>query len=100
MPRLRRMLLSILAVLGLVSTLGWNSTAMACPLVTVASAHSDGCSHARAPARPHLPAQPSQLCAVCIAVLPPPMQIASAALPPPAPPISRLQPLSGVDPAL
>jgi hypothetical protein len=104
MPRLRRILLSLLAVLGLMSTLGWNATAMACPLdnaPTAASAtHRHGCSHAPAPSRSQLPAQPGQLCAACIAVLPRPMQIASAAPAPAAPAASRLHPLSGIDPAL
>ena len=73
------MLLSILAVLGLVSTLGWNATAMACPLDSAA---------------------PGQLCAVCIAVLSRPMQIASGTPIPSAPVAARLRSLSGFDPAL
>ena len=100
MPRIRRMLLSLLAVIGLVSTLGWDATAMACPLDTVVTAHSDGCDHSPAPAKPQLPGHPVQLCAACIAILPLPMQIAANAPPPVAPAISRLRPLSGVDPGL
>src|SRR5690348_16104382 len=103
MPRLRRMLLSILAVLGLVSTLGWNATTMACPLDSAAPAvamHGDGCSHAPTPAKSRLPAAPGQLCAVCIAVLSRPMQIASSTPVPSAPVAARLRSLSGFDPAL
>lgn len=102
MPRVRRMILSLLAVLGLLSTLGWNAAALACPLDAAVTAHSDGCSHAPtpAPAKPQLPGNQGQVCAVCIAVLPPPMQIAQAAPPPVAPAISHLHPLSGVDPGL
>jgi hypothetical protein len=98
------MLLSLLAVLGLMSMLGWNATAMACPLdsvaATAAAAHSHGCNHSPAPAKPQIPGHPIQLCAACIAVLPRPMQIAANVPPPAAPATPRLQPLSGVDPGL
>jgi hypothetical protein len=100
MPRFRRMLLSLLAVIGLMSTLGWNATAMACPLDTIARAHSDGCGHAPTPAKSQLPSHAVQLCAACIGVLPHPMQIATTAPLPSAPAVSRLQPLSGIDPGL
>jgi len=104
MPRFRRMLLSLLAVVGLLSTLGWNATAMACPLDSVTAAapvaHNHGCAHATPPAKPQLPSHPWQLCAACIAVLPRPMQIASNAPLPAAPHLSHFQSLSGIDPAL
>jgi len=98
------MLLSLLAVVGLLSTLGWNATAMACPIDTARAAASaaqgDGCGHAPAPSKSQPPANSVQLCAACIAVLPRPMQIAANEAPPVAPSISTLQPLSGVDPGL
>lgn len=103
MPRAHRLLLSLLAALGLLATLGWNATALACPLDSAAAmtnAHGDGCGHAPAPARSPQPGNPAQLCAVCIAVIPPPMQIAAATPPPPAPSVSSHQSLSGVDPGL
>jgi hypothetical protein len=99
----RRMMIVLAAALGLLWSLGWTATAIACPVVTVtasSAAHGDGCGHAPAPARPQSPNHEAQLCAVCIAVLPPPMQIAENAVPPSAALPSRLQPLSGIAPKL
>lgn len=104
MPRSRRILLSLLVVVGLLSTLGWNATAMACPLDSVTAAapvaHSHGCTHASPPAKPQLPSHPWQLCAACIAVLPRPMQIAANVPPPAARAIAHPHSLSGFDPML
>lgn len=94
------MFLSLLAVAGLLSTLGWNATAMACPLDPIVTAHAHGCGHAPAPVKTQLPGNPAQLCAVCIAVLPPPMQIAANAPPPAAALLSSHQRLTSVDPGL
>jgi hypothetical protein len=105
MPRVRRTLLSLLAVLGLMSALSWTSGALACPANSVAThpvSYGDGCGHAAKPQRHETPANPDgAVCTtMCVAVLPPLVLIGAH---PPlafAPFVGRLNALSGIDPGL
>src|ERR1043165_4391441 len=104
MTRVRRILISLLAVIGLLAAIGWEGTALACPSNSVAAAPTvatDGCGHASMPAKPQLPSHQVQMCAsLCFGVLPP---IAQLDVHPPlafVPLLTNLQPLSGIDPGL
>jgi hypothetical protein len=105
MPRVRRLLLPLLAAAGMLFTLGWTGAVMACPAnAVVAHApafHSRTCPHPRPPARPQPLGHDGPMCtAVCIGVLPPFVEVAAAPLMQAAPSLPRLSPLDGFDPAL
>jgi hypothetical protein len=102
MARIRPMLLSVIAVLALLTPLAFAGSVWACPLNTVVtqpSIHAHGCRHA--PAKPIPVNHDGPMCtAVCIGVLPAPMQFAAARFVPVAPLLARLSSLSGIDPGL
>src|SRR5437868_15307969 len=101
MPRARQLAVSLLAVLGLLSALGWSGASLAAPMdspAVMAMAQGDGCGGAISPNAPI--GHDQQLCAICCAVLPSPLRIAGRSLIPATPLLGRLQPLSGIDPGL
>lgn len=104
MGRVRHILLSLLAVLGLLTALGWTGVALACPSNSVVSApamHDDGCGHASTPAKPRSANHDGQICAsLCFGVLPQLPEVKAHPALAYAPPHSRFQPLSGIDPGL
>src|SRR4051794_33102389 len=75
MAKLRHSLTVLLAVLGLITALGWTGASRAAaPLGPLAAeqAHDNGCGHAMAPAHHRGPMSlADELCATCCAVLPP-----------------------------
>jgi hypothetical protein len=97
MPGVRHAVLVILAVFGLLTTIAWAGAAAACPAepsVSTPMHHHNGCEQG-------VPTDHSvQLCAVCLAVLPSPAVAQTHAVLPFTPVASRLEPLSGIDPAL
>ena len=105
MPRVRRLLLPLLAVAGMLFALGWTGAVMACPANAVASHathHARTCPQARPMPKPQQPVgHDGPMCtAVCIGVLPPFVEVAAAPLMQAAPSLPRLSPLAGFDPAL
>ena len=104
MPRFRRALLSLLAVVGMLTALGWTGAVLACPtnaLMAHAAHDSRACPHARPPAKPQPVSRGGPMCtAACIGVLPPFVDVAAAPLIHAAPLQPRFQPLAGTDPAL
>lgn len=100
------MLLPLLAVAGMLFALGWTGAVLACPanaLAAHAAHHARTCPHkpAPAPAKPQPLGHDGPMCtAVCIGVLPPFVEIASAPLMQAAPLLPRLSPLSGIHPGL
>ena len=101
MSRARHLAVSLLAVLGLFTALGWSGASLAAPMDAPAMAHRDSCGHAIGPASRHRPMSlADEMCATCCAVLPPLARVLPAALPLLAPAQARLQPLSGIDPGL
>ena len=97
MARVRHMLLSLLAILGLLTALGWTSAAAGCPLEPQAAMRMMHHSH-------HAPAAPMgrdvQACPACLAVLAVPAPVQVHAARPFAPLIAKLRPLFGIDPTL
>ena len=97
MARFRHLGLTLLALIGLFSTLGWSMAAPACPVRAQAS-------HMAMPHGHHAP-RPSfggdmPVCGVCMAVLPQITLIELHPLLPLAPLVARLLPLSGFASAL
>ncbi len=99
MVRIRHLLLSFLAVVGLITALGMAGPSMACPIDPQSAAamphQANGCGHG-APLTSH----EAQLCPACVAVLPSPALVEPRAVLPFAASASRIRPLSGADPAL
>ena len=92
MAALRHLVLAILAATGMLSVFPTVAVADACPM-EVSAAHSMPMHHQGQPAAPMNHDQ--QVCAACVAVLPPPPSIGSHVLPP-----MVLFRLSGIDLAL
>jgi hypothetical protein len=104
MARARRILLSLLAMIGLASALAWTSGALACPAKPVAThlvSHDVGCRHSAKPQRQNTPAiADGAACTACVAVLAQPVVVGAH---PPilfAPFAERLDKLSGIAPAV
>jgi hypothetical protein len=97
MAQPRRLALTLLVLLGLLSTLGWTTGAPAGSLREEASQAAKHHQHQapRAPLSGDMP-----VCGVCMAVLPPIAMIELRPLMPLVPLIARLLPLSGMAPAL
>lgn len=97
MARFRHLALTMLALLGLVSTLGWTTPASSCPLKAQAS--HVAMHHGHQAPRPSLNGD-MPVCGVCLAVLPSIAIIELRPLMPFAPLVARLLPLSGFASAL
>jgi hypothetical protein len=103
MAHVRRLLVALLAALGMLSALSLSSATLAAPvaapMMMSATAHLDGCDHGSMPNAPA--SHDYQNCAtMCCAVLPSRSAIARHAMLPSPPTIARLDPLSGIDPGL
>jgi len=100
MTRVRHALSVLIAVAALLSTLGWNSQAIAaCPMEGPAMAMSGHKMHYhRGPAPATADVGPN--CAACLAVLPALAPVGAAAPAPFQPFLAVLNALSSVDPAL
>ena len=97
MARFRHLALSLLALVGLLSTLGWTTAAPACPLRDRAAPMAMRHGH-QAP-RPALGGDMG-VCGVCLAVMPSLAIVELRPLAPLAPLIAHLLPLSGIASAL
>jgi hypothetical protein len=98
MTRVRHALSVLIAVAALLSTLGWNSQAIAaCPMEGPAmSGHKMHHHRSSAPATADI----GPNCAACLAVLPALAPVGAAASAPFEPFLAELNALSSVDPAL
>src|SRR5438874_13102416 len=77
MPRARQLAVSLLAVLGLLSALGWSGANLGAPMdspVVMAMAQGDRCGGAISPNPPA--GHDQQQCATCCALVPSPLRIA------------------------
>ena len=97
MAALRHLVLAILGAMGMLSVSPAFAFADSCPM-EVSAAHSMPMHRHGQPAAPMNHDQ--QVCAACVAVLPPPPSIGSHVLPPVVLFTGKLQPLSGIDLAL
>jgi hypothetical protein len=103
MAHVRRLLVALLAALGMLSALSLSSATLAAPVAApmkmTPAAHMDGCGHGSMPDAPA--SHDNQNCAtMCCAVLPSLSATARHAMLPSPPTIARLEPLSGIDPGL
>ncbi|MFL6721814.1 MAG: hypothetical protein ACJ8FT_08450, partial [Sphingomonas sp.] len=97
MAALRHIIIAILAAIAMLSLFPTVEAAEACPMEVMTS-QSMWMPHRAQPAAPI--SHDQQVCAACLAVMPPPPLIESHVLPPVALFTGKLQPLSGVGPAL
>ena len=105
MALVRRLLIPFLAVLGLLTALGWTSAALACASNSIAAGSTvqmHSCHrHSAAPTKPQPISHEGQICStVCSGVLPPLLVVEATQTPAFAPLAAHLEALSGFDPGL
>jgi hypothetical protein len=103
MAQVRRLLVALLATLGLLFALSLSSATLAAPvaapMMMTHTAHMYGCDHGSMPNAPA--GHDNQNCAtMCCAVLPPLSAIGRQVMLPSPPTVERLKALSGIDPGL